>query len=67
MKSSKSKKSDINDTSTNIINTELSIIEKEYISQFNEKELKAYNIAKSYLGSSFHLIKSNGFIEWSKK
>jgi len=42
-------------------------IEKEYISGFTEKELKAYNIAKSYLGSSFHLIKSNGFNNWSKK
>jgi len=50
-----------------VINTELSSIEKEYINGFDEKELKAYNIAKSYLGSSFHLIKSNGFIEWAKK
>jgi hypothetical protein len=50
-----------------VINTELNTIEKEYINGFDEKELKAYNIAKSYLGSSFHLIKSNGFIEWSKK
>jgi hypothetical protein len=65
MKSSKLIKSEISINSHT--KTEQTDIEKQYLSEFNEKELKAYNIAKSYLGSSFHLIKSNGFTEWSKK
>lgn len=41
--------------------------ENEYISSLNEKELKAYNIAKKYLGTSFDLKKSNGFLRWKKE
>jgi hypothetical protein len=37
-----------------------------YIDSLNEKENMAYNIAKSHLGSSFSLEKSNGFLEWKK-
>jgi hypothetical protein len=44
----------------------LSSEEKEYIESLNPKEKKAYHIAKDHLGSSFDLIKSNGFIEWKK-
>lgn len=44
----------------------LSSEEKEYIDSLNAKEKKAYHIAKNHLGSSFDLIKSNGFIEWKK-
>lgn len=44
----------------------LSPEEKEYIESLDSKEKKAYYIAKSHLGSSFDLIKSNGFIEWKK-
>jgi hypothetical protein len=44
----------------------LSPDEKEYIESLDSKEKKAYSIAKSHLGSSFDLIKSNGFIEWKK-
>lgn len=44
----------------------LSPEEKEYIESLDSKEKKAYNIAKDHLGSSFNLIKSNGFIEWKK-
>lgn len=40
--------------------------EKEYLESLNIKEKKAYEIAKQHLGSSFHLIKSNGFIQWKK-
>ena len=40
--------------------------EMEYLNQLNEKELKAYNIAKKYLGTSFDLKKSNGFLRWKK-
>jgi len=39
----------------------------KYIESLSEKELKAYHIAKSHLGSSFSLEKSRGFIDWKKK
>lgn len=39
----------------------------EYLSQFDEFQKKAYFIAKEHLGSSFHLLKSNGYLEWKKK
>ena len=38
-----------------------------YLETLNEKELKAYNIAKSHLGTSFQLEKSNGFLQWKNK
>ena len=41
--------------------------ENNYILSLNEKELKAYNIAKKYLGTSFDLKKSNGFLRWKKE
>ena len=37
-----------------------------YLSQLNDTQLKAYRVAKRHLGSSFNLVKSNGFVEWSK-
>jgi len=40
---------------------------QEYLSTLSPKEMKGYEIAKSHLGSSFTLEKSNGFIEWKKK
>ena len=39
----------------------------EYLKTLNQKELKAYHIAKSHLGDSFQLEKSWGFIQWLKK
>ena len=41
-------------------------LENRYIESLNPKEKKAYEIAKSHLGSTFNLIKSNGFIQWKK-
>uniref|UniRef100_A0A6C0B182 Uncharacterized protein n=1 Tax=viral metagenome TaxID=1070528 RepID=A0A6C0B182_9ZZZZ len=38
----------------------------EYLSQLNEKEYIAYKIAKDHLGTSFHILKSIGFMEWKK-
>lgn len=38
----------------------------KYVESLSEKELKAYYIAKSHLGSSFSLEKSKGFIDWKK-
>lgn len=43
--------------------TTISDDEKLYIDSLNEKEKKAYEIAKSHLGSTFHLKKSNGYIQ----
>lgn len=37
-----------------------------YLDSLNEKELKAYNIAKTHLGMSFQLEKSIGFIGWKE-
>jgi len=39
----------------------------QYLSQLNDLQKKAYLIAKEHLGSSFHLLKSNGYLEWQKK
>jgi len=44
---------------------QLSII--EYLKQLNPIEKKAYTIGIQHLGSSFNLIKSNGYINWKKK
>ena len=38
----------------------------EYLKTLTEKEKKAYEIANSHLGYSFHLGKSVGFIKWCK-
>lgn len=35
-----------------------------YLIQMNESQKKAYLIAKDHLGTSFNILKSNGFIEW---
>ena len=40
---------------------------EEYLKTLSEKELKAYNIAKDHLQSSFNIKKSNGYLEWVKK
>ena len=37
-----------------------------YLIQMNESQKKAYLIAKDHLGTSFNILKSNGFIEWKK-
>jgi hypothetical protein len=38
----------------------------QYIQTLNEKELKAYHIARDHLGMSFQLDKSNGYLNWKK-
>ncbi len=38
-----------------------------YISQMSPFQLSAYRIAKSHLGTSFHLKKSNGYLKWIGK
>lgn len=39
---------------------------QEYIDSFTEKEQQAYEIAKEFLGTSFQLEKSNGFLQFQK-
>jgi hypothetical protein len=41
--------------------------EETFIKSLDEKELMAYNIAKSHLGTMFSLDKSNAFLEWKAK
>jgi hypothetical protein len=38
----------------------------EYLNGLDKFELKAYTIAKAHLGSSFNIVKSNGFCDWLK-
>ena len=38
-----------------------------YILQIDDESKKAYLIAKSHLGSSFNILKSNGYKEWKNK
>jgi len=38
-----------------------------YIKTLSEKELRAYIIAKTHLGSSFDLSKSVGFVQWKSR
>tara|TARA_Y100000813_G_C24162362_1_gene352617 strand:- start:2279 stop:2431 length:153 start_codon:yes stop_codon:yes gene_type:complete len=38
-----------------------------YIKSLSEIQLKAYEIAKDHLGSSFDITKSIGFLKWIKK
>lgn len=48
----------------NRIEDQTDILLKEYISTLSDKEYKAYKIAESHLGTSFDLIKSNGYLKW---
>jgi hypothetical protein len=36
----------------------------DYLNSLDEMQKKAYLIAKSHLGTSFNIYKSNGFKEW---
>jgi len=36
----------------------------EYLSQMDEHDRKAYDIADNHLGSSFNIVRSNGFKQW---
>jgi hypothetical protein len=39
---------------------------KTYLNSLSNTEKQAYIIAKSHLGSSFNLFKSNGYKNWQK-
>ena len=47
--------------------TELQSLLVAYLSQLGSIEKKAYMIAKDHLGSSFNIVKSNGFCDWKKE
>jgi hypothetical protein len=49
------------------MNAEQEALTQEYIATFDEKHKIAYEIAKSHLGMSYQVEKSNGFLEWKKK
>lgn len=36
----------------------------DYLSEMDEHNIKAYDIAFSHLGTSFNIARSNGFKEW---
>lgn len=38
-----------------------------YLEQLNSIEVRAYGIAKSHLGTSFNIIRSNGYNDWLRK
>jgi hypothetical protein len=39
----------------------------EYLTQLDVIDKKAYQIAQDHLGSSFNVIKSNGYCDWNKR
>jgi hypothetical protein len=39
---------------------------QQYLCQLTPIQKKAYLIAKEHLGSSFNIVKSNGYIHWLK-
>jgi hypothetical protein len=49
------------------IKTNMEQLLQEYLASLNEKEKKAYEIARDHLGTSFQLEKSNGFLKWKKE
>lgn len=39
----------------------------KYLKHLDTIEKKAYTIGKEHLGSSFNVLKSNGYIDWKRK
>ena len=39
----------------------------EYLTQLSPLQRKAIKIAHMHLGTSFNILKSNGYIDWKKK
>jgi hypothetical protein len=37
-----------------------------YLKQLDSIERQSYTIGKKHLGSSFNVVKSNGFVDWKK-
>lgn len=49
-----------------ITHIEMETLLEKYLKTLTPKEKKAYDIAKSHLGCSFDLSKSNGYLQWKK-
>jgi hypothetical protein len=49
-----------------IYNQETQDLIVKYLNQLNPIERQAYKIAYDHLGSSFNVIKSNGYCDWLK-
>lgn len=57
----------ITDNSTGVVAVQPEqIYLDQYVKTLDEKELKAYHIARDHLGMSFQLEKSNGYLNWKK-
>lgn len=39
----------------------------EYLSELSPVQVKAIRIASNHLGSSFNIVKSNGYVDWKKE
>jgi hypothetical protein len=39
----------------------------KYLKHLDLIERKSYTIGKAHLGSSFNVLKSNGYVDWKKK
>ena len=48
-------------------NQNLQQLVAEYMAQLSDIERKACAIAKDHLGSSFNIVKSNGFNDWLRE
>jgi len=48
-------------------NSKIQQLMEEYLETLTEKERQAYEIAKSFLGMSFQLEKSNAFLTFIRK
>lgn len=46
--------------------TETQLLIINYLKHLDTIERKAYMIGKKHLGSSFNVVKSNGFVNWKK-
>lgn len=40
---------------------------QQYLAQLDDIQKKAHDIAKQHLGTSFNIVKSNGYTEWLKQ
>ena len=40
---------------------------QQYLSQLDDIQKKAHDIAKQHLGTSYNIAKSNGYMDWLKQ
>jgi len=48
-------------------NKETNVLVVQYLDSLTDIQKQALLIAQNHLGTSFHIIRSNGFIIWKKK